>query len=106
MNTETYEQSPLTSAQVGDALPFITENAIVDVLFYGDEPLGIELPAAVELRVAESDPGIKGDTVSGSTKPARVETGLVVQVPLFIGPGDVIKVDTRTRAYLERVSTG
>ncbi len=103
MNTETYEQIPLTASQIGDALPYLKENGQADVLFYGDEPIGVELPAAVELKVTRSDPGLRGDTASGTTKPATLETGLVVQVPLFVEEGDILKVDTRTGAYLERV---
>lgn len=105
MNTETYEQVILSSDQVGEALHYLSPNSLADVLFYDEDPIGVELSAAMELRVTESEPGIKGDTASGATKPATLETGLVLQVPLFIGPGDVIKVDTRTGAYLERVSS-
>ena len=81
---------------------YLTENATCDVLTYGDEPIGVELPAAVVLTVAESDPGVKGDTASGTTKPAKLESGLTVQVPLFVNPGDKVKVDTRSGEYLER----
>jgi len=104
MNTETYDQIPLSSEKLADALSYLTENATCELLLYGDEAIGIELPAAVELRVAETDPWVKGDTAQGGTKPARLETGLTVQVPLFISVGDVVKVDTRTGQYLERVS--
>ncbi len=75
------------------------------MLLFGDEPLGLELPAAVELTITGSDPGVKGDTATGATKPATMETGLVVQVPLFINPGDRIKVSTESGQYLERVAT-
>jgi elongation factor P len=102
MNTETYDQIPLNAAQVGDAINYLSENADCELLTYGDEPIGVELPAAVVLIVAESEPGIKGDTASGTTKPAKMESGLVVQVPLFVNPGDKLKVDTRSGAYLER----
>ena len=102
MNTETFDQIPLNRNQVGDAAMYLTENATCDVLTYGDEPIGVEVPAAVVLTVAESDPGIKGDTASGTTKPAKLETGLIVQVPLFVNPGDKVKVDTRSGEYLER----
>ena len=105
MNTETYEQTPIAGALIGDALKYLAENAEVDVLFNGDEPIGVELPASVELRITESEPGVKGDTASAVLKPATVESGLVVQVPLFVEPGDVIKVSTRTGAYIERAST-
>jgi elongation factor P len=102
MNAETYDQIPLNADQVGEAVNYLTENADCELLTYGDEPIGVELPAAVVLAVAESEPGIKGDTASGSTKPAKMESGLIVQVPLFVNPGDKLKVDTRTGAYLER----
>ncbi len=102
MNTETYDQIPLSASQVGEAANYLKENSECDLLTYGDEPIGIELPAAVVLAVAETEPGIKGDTATGGTKPAKLETGLTVQVPLFISIGDKLKVDTRTGQYLER----
>ena len=105
MNTETYDQIPLSSERLGDALQYLRENATCELLLYGDEAIGIELPAAVELRVAKTDPWVKGDTAQGGTKPAQLETGLTVQVPLFINVGDVVKVDTRTGQYLERVKS-
>ena len=105
MNTETYDQMALNSDQLGDALQYLRENATCEVLLHGDQPIGVELPAAVELAVAETDPWVKGDTAQGGTKPAKMETGIMVQVPLFINSGDVIKVDTRSGQYLERVST-
>ena len=103
MNTATFEQIPLSERVVGGALPFLAENQGVEVLFAADDPIGVDLPAAVSLRVAKSEPGIRGDTASGATKPATLSTGHTVTVPLFIGPGDLIKVDTRTGQYLERV---
>jgi len=102
MNTETFDQIPLNRNQVGDAAMYLTENAGCDVLTYGDEPIGVELPAAVELSVAETDPWVRGDTAQGGTKPAKLETGLQVQVPLFISTGEKVKVDTRSGEYLER----
>jgi elongation factor P len=102
MNTATYDQIPISRSQVGEAAQYLTENAACDLLTYGDEPIGVELPAAVVLTVAQTDPGIKGDTATGGTKPATMETGLVVQVPLFINIGDRLKIDTRSGAYLER----
>jgi elongation factor P len=102
MNTQTYDQTILNRNQVGEAADFLAENATCDLLTYGDEPIGIELPAAVVLTVVESDPGVKGDTATGATKPAKLESGLVVQVPLFINEGDRLKIDTRSGAYLER----
>jgi elongation factor P len=102
MNTQTYDQTPLNPNQVGDAANYLAENATCDLLTYGDEPIGIELPAAVVLTVAETQPGVKGDTATGATKVAKMETGLNVQVPLFINTGDKLKIDTRSGAYLER----
>jgi elongation factor P len=104
MNTETYDQLPLTKDQVGDALSYLKENATCDLLTFGDDPIGIELPTTVELRVVAADPGFRGDTASGASKPATVETGLVVQVPLFIEEGNVLKIDTRSGEYIERVN--
>jgi elongation factor P len=100
MNTETYDQIALNTEQLGDALQYLSENATCQLLTYGDEAIGIELPAAVDLKVAQTDPGVRGDTAQGGTKPARLETGLSVQVPLFINTGDVVKVDTRSGEYL------
>jgi elongation factor P len=105
MNTETYDQMALNSDQLGDARQYLRENATCEVLLHGDQPIGVELPAAVELAVAQTDPWVRGDTAQGGTKPARLETGLAVHVPLFINTGDIIKVDTRSGQYLERVST-
>ena len=102
MNSETYDQVPLSANQVGDAINYLSENADCDLLVYGDEPIGVELPAAVILTIAETEPGIRGDTAQGGTKAAKMETGLIVQVPLFINTGDKLKIDTRSGAYLER----
>jgi len=104
MNTETYDQFPMSTDQLGNALDYLKENGSCDLLIYGSEPVGAELPAAVELLVTETDPGVKGDTAQGGTKPAKLETGISVQVPLFINVGDVLKIDTRTGQYLERAS--
>jgi len=100
MNTETYDQIALSTSQVGDAINYLTGNATCDLLTYEDQPIGIELSAAVELVVAQTDPGLRGDTAQGGTKPATLETGLIVQVPLFINTGDRVKVDTRSGEYL------
>ncbi len=102
MNTETYDQTPLNANQIGDALNYLTENGTCSLLAYGDEPIGVELPASVVLTVAETDAWLKGDTATGGTKPAKLETGITVQVPLFISVGDKLKVDTRSGDYLER----
>lgn len=103
MDTGTYEQFPLTEAQLGDALKFIKENMSVKVIYYNNEPLTVEIPLFVELKIEKTDPGFKGDTASGSSKPAVLETGATVKVPFHINEGDIIKVDTRTSEYLERV---
>ncbi|HPC46869.1 MAG TPA: elongation factor P [Deltaproteobacteria bacterium] len=104
MDTETFDQMTLTDDQIGDALGYLKENVEVEVLFHNGVPIGIELPMFLELEVVETDPGLKGNTASGGSKPARLETGVTIQVPLFIGVGDVVKVDTRTGEYIERVS--
>ena len=104
MDTESFDQLVLDARSVGDAAKFIKENDVVDLLTYDDEPIDIELPTAVNLAVTNTDPGLKGDTASGATKPATLETGLVVSVPLFINIGDMLKVDTRTGEYIERMS--
>jgi elongation factor P len=102
MDTESYEQIPFNAEQVGDARKFLKENLEVDVLFWRGNPIGSSC-SFVEAAVTRCDPGIKGDTASGATKPATIETGAVLQVPLFIKEGDVLRVDTRTGAYVERV---
>ena len=103
MDTQTYDQSVVDADAVGDAASWLTDGATPYVTFYEGTAIGVELPAAVELEVTETEPGVKGDRVSGATKPATVETGAVVQVPLFVETGDRIKVDTRSGAYLTRV---
>jgi elongation factor P len=105
MDMETYDQVTLTVDQVGDAAQFLKDGAEVTLIFHEERPLLVELPTTVELTVTETDPGVRGDTASGGTKPARLETGAVIQVPLFINVGDVIRVDTRTGRYVERVRT-
>jgi len=102
MDTETYEQTPLSKDTIGDALEFVKENMIVKILSFKGNVFGIEPPTFVELEVTETEPGFKGDTATGATKPATVETGAVVKVPLFINQGDIIRIDTRTGEYLER----
>lgn len=103
MDDETYEQHPINVQQLGDAIDFLAEEAFIKVNFFKDKVVGVELPPAVELKVVKSDPGVKGDTATGGSKPATLSTGYVVQVPLFIEEGDIIKVDTRTGEYLERM---
>lgn len=103
MDMETFEQIPITEAHLGDSIKYLKENMIVKVLNYKGEPLTVELPTFVELAVSETDPGFKGDTASGGSKPATLETGAVVRVPFHINIGDMIKIDTRTAEYIERV---
>ncbi len=102
MNTETYDQIALNSDLVGDALKFVKENEMVKVCSYNGSVFSIEPPLFVELEVTETEPGFKGDTATGASKPAIVETGAQVSVPLFINIGDKIKIDTRTSEYLGR----
>jgi elongation factor P len=102
MDEENFEQIPLNSSQLGEALSYLKEGNSVEVSSYKGEIVGIALPITVELEVTETEPGFKGDTATAGTKPARLETGLTIQVPLFINEGDIIKVDTRTGTYLER----
>ena len=103
MDAETYEQTFLTEEQLGSSREFLKENITIDVLFHNNKPITVELPTFVELAISETEPGEKGDTVSGGTKAATLETGAVIQVPLFLNTGDVVKVDTRTGEYVERV---
>jgi elongation factor P len=103
MDTDTFEQITLDETTVGDAARFIKEQDVIDLLTYNGEPIDIELPTSVALTITQTDPGFKGDTATGGNKPATLETGLVVNVPLFLGEGDRIKVDTRTGEYIERV---
>ncbi|HAV20751.1 MAG TPA: elongation factor P [Firmicutes bacterium] len=103
MDTSTYEQIVLTDETLGDSKKYLKENMVIGIQMYEGAPIGVDLPNSVELTVVETDPGLRGDTVSGGTKPATLETEAVVQVPLFINMGDVIRVDTRTGEYLERV---
>ncbi len=103
MNTETFEQIPVGVDKVGDANKYLKENDLCELVLYGDEVIGVELPMTVELTITETDPGFKGDTATGGTKPATTETGLVVNVPLFIEAGTKIRVNTDSGAYIERV---
>jgi elongation factor P len=102
MDQENYEQMPFSSEQLGDSLHYLKEGTTVEVSSYQGEVVGIEMPITVELEVSDTEPGFKGDTATGGTKPARLETGLTIQVPLFVNEGDVIKVDTRSGTYIER----
>ena len=103
MDTESFEQIMLDESTVGDLKLYIKENDALDILTYESEPIDIELPLSVSLKVDYTEPGFKGDTATGGNKPATMETGLVVNVPLFITSGDTLKIDTRTGEYLERV---
>ncbi len=103
MDMESYEQLPLTEEQLKDAKKFLKENTIVGILYYKGNPITVDLPTFVELEVTDTEPGFKGDTASGGSKPATLETGAVVKVPFHINKGDIIKVDTRTSEYIERV---
>ncbi|MBA7466275.1 MAG: elongation factor P [Dehalococcoidia bacterium] len=104
MDTESFEQIEINRKRLGDVLNYLKESSTVEVSSYKDEIVDIELPVAVELEVIATEPGFKGDTATGGNKPATLETGFTVQVPLFINEGDIIKVDTRTGEYLERSS--
>lgn len=103
MDQKSFDQLPLSKAQLGDALNYIKEGMSLQVADYHGEIIGVELPITVELAVTETDPGFKGDTATGGTKPATLETGVTIPVPLFVNTGDIIRVDTRSGTYLERV---
>jgi elongation factor P len=103
MDTESYEQLALAAEVVGDAAKWLKENDIAKLQYAGDELIGVEPPMFVELEVTETEPGFKGDTVQGGTKPATLETGATIQVPMFVNTGDVLKVDTRDGRYITRV---
>jgi elongation factor P len=103
MDTETYEQLTFAKKQLGDNADLLKENMSVKILIYEHRPIDVELPIFIELKVVDAEPGVRGDTASGGTKPAVVETGATIKVPLYLEVGTVIKIDTRTRAYVERV---
>ena len=103
MNTETFDQIALNSDTVGDALKFVKENEICKICSYNGNVFSVEPPLFVELEVTDTEPGFKGDTATGATKPATLETGATINVPLFVEVGDVLKIDTRTGEYLSRV---
>jgi len=105
MDVETFENVTLQRDLIGDPADFLKDGMKVQVQFHDGTPIGVDLPAHVELRVEETDPGFKGDTATGTTKPAKLETGSSVQVPLFVNPGDLIRIDTRDRRYIGRVNT-
>lgn len=105
MDNETYENVTLQREIIGDPADFLKDGMRIAVQFHDGTPIGADLPAHVELRVEETDPGFKGDTATGTTKPAKLETGATVNVPLFVNPGDVIRIDTRDRRYIGRVQS-
>ena len=102
MNQETFEQIPMNKEKLGDALNYLKEGNSVEMTTYKDEIIGVEMPITVELEVIETDPEFKGDTATSGNKAAKLETGVTIQVPLFINQGDVLKIDTRTGTYIER----
>ena len=104
MDEENFEQMPLNASQLSDAVNYMKEGMSLEISSYRGEIIGVELPITVELEVTQTDPGFKGNTATAGTKPAKMETGITVQVPLFINEGDIIKVDTRSGSYLERTS--
>lgn len=103
MNTSTYDQDFISEDKVGEAKNFLKENTICDVLFFDEKPIGISLPNFVDLKVVKAEPWVKGDTASGDSKPAELETGYMIQVPPFVEEGELIRIDTRTGGYVERV---
>ena len=103
MDSKNYEQIALTEEQLGESRKYIKENMNVKILFYNEKPLGVEVPMFVELKIVKTDPGVRGDTATGGAKPATLETGAVIKVPLFMNEGEKIKIDTRTGEYIERV---
>lgn len=104
MDLETYEQLPISEGRLAHQKPYLKENLVCDVLVHEGGVVDVELPNFIEAEIVETEPGVRGDTATGGTKPARLETGVIVQVPLFVDRGEVIRVDTRTNEYLERVS--
>jgi elongation factor P len=103
MDEENFEQMPISASQLGDTVNYLKEGMSLEVSSYKGELVGVELPITVELQVTETGPSFKGDTATTGTKPAKLETGITIQVPLFVDKGDVIKIDTRSGTYLERV---
>ena len=103
MDSETYDQFPMTRGDIANELNYLKEGTTVDLVFYEDNPIAIDIPITVDLEVVDSPPGLRGDTATGATKPATLETGLLIQVPLFVNEGETVKVDTRSGSYLSRV---
>ncbi len=103
MDSQTYEQVALTKADLGDSVSYLLENIVVDVVYFQDKPVSVELPTFIEATITHTEPGIKGDTATGANKTAEIETGYSLMVPLFVNEGDKIRIDTRSGEYLERV---
>jgi elongation factor P len=103
MDTSSYEQVSMNEKQLGDSINYLKENMEIKVLYHKEQPINIEVPMFVELAIAKTDPGVRGDTASGGSKPATLESGAVIKVPLYLNEGDVVKVDTRTGTFIERV---
>ena len=103
MDSETYDQFPMSRRDIANELNYLKEGTTVDLVFYEDNPIAIDIPITVDLEVVDSPPGLRGDTATGATKPATLETGLLIQVPLFVNEGEMVKVDTRSGSYLSRV---
>ena len=103
MDNATYDQVALSADQLGDAVDFLTENLEVTIAFNGDDPVEVRVPQHLNMKIVKTDPGVRGDTATGGSKPATLETGVVVQVPLFINEGETIRINTRERRYIERV---
>ncbi len=103
MDTDTFEQFTYEKSQLGDNADLLKEDMTCKILVFEHQPIAVELPIFIELKVVDADPGVRGDTASGGTKPAKVETGATIKVPLYLEVGEIIKIDTRTREYVERV---
>jgi elongation factor P len=103
MDTANYEQISMNEVQLGDSINYLKENMEIKVLYYKGQPINIDIPMFVELAISQTDPGVRGDTASGGSKPATLETGAVIKVPFYLNEGDVVKVDTRTGTFIERV---
>jgi len=103
MDSKTYDQFPLTAEMLGEAVQYLVEGGEVDALMFGEKPISVSLPSTVDLKVVETMPGVRGDTATGGNKPAKLESGLTINVPLFIAEGDRVKVNTETGAYMKKV---
>ena len=106
MDTKNFEQTSLTEENLGESARWLKEEVVLDILFHNGAAISVEVPTFVELAIRKTEPGVKGDTAAGGSKPAELETGATVSVPLFLNEGDILKIDTRTGEYIERVKTG